>query len=162
MSSLAASACIAPAIPPAIEFAPVAVMAVGDYEVVLHGPGSGLWRQGVRLGSSMLVWPCSAVADGAEIGGWMLRYPESATLLSVEVRSLMAFGPGWLGGCLLARGYAIGGPDCARGVSGFLWQTWLQRLAVTPQGVLPAGSAEAARALKDHPVWRQEVAHVHA
>lgn len=160
MLSIASSAC--PALPPAFGVGSVSFgrLAVGDYEVVLHGPGSGLWCQGVRLGDPVCCWPRSVISEGSEIGGWMLRHPGSAALLSIEVRSLMALGPGWLGGRLLARGYSLGSPDCAKGLSGLMWQCWLQRVAVTPQGVLKARSPEAARALKT-PVW-QEVAHVRA
>lgn len=136
--------------------APAGIIAVGDYEVRMSGPGAGLWRKGVRLGSPLLCWPCSAVVDGVEGGGWLLRHPGSASLLCIEARDLMTFAPGWLATRLLAHGYAFGSPVRPRAVAGYLWQCWLQRLAATPHGILPAGSPEACRALKA-PVWRKGV-----
>ncbi len=153
----ASAACVAVSPVPAPIPGISGVMAVGDFEVVLRGPGSGLWRHGVRLGAPLLCWPCSAVSEGAEIGGWLLRHPGSASLLCIEVRVLMGLGPGWLASRLLAHKYAFSAPVRACAVEGFLWQCWLQRLAATPQGVLKAGSPEACRALKA-PVW-QEVVH---
>ena len=157
MARTASSACLALPPSPGSGFAVPGLLAVGDFEVELQGSGSGLWRRGDRLGVPLLCWPCSAVVDGVEGGGWLLRHPGSASLLCVQVRDLMAFGPGWLGSRLLAHGYDFAVPVRARAVAGYLWQCWLQRLAVTPQGVLKAGSPEAARALKT-PVW-QEVVH---
>ena len=151
-----ASAC--PALPhaPAPRLgAPAGRLAVGDYEVLLSGPGAGLWRRGDLLGAPLLCWPCSAVVDGVEGGGFLLRHPGSTSLLCVEARDLMAFGPGWLASRLLAHRYAFEAPVRARAVEGYLWQCWLQRLASTPHGTLKAGSPEACQALKA-PVWRKE------
>lgn len=159
MSASSASACLAlPPAPAPHLGAPAGILAVGDFEVRLSGPSAGLWRMGVRLGAPLLCWPCSAVVDGVEGGGWLLRHPGSASLLCVEARALMSFGPGWLASRLLAHGYAFEAPVRPRALAGYLWQCWLQSLAATPQGILKAGSPEACRALKT-PVWRQEVAH---
>ncbi len=153
----ASAACVAvPSVP-----APIpgisGVIAMGDYEVRIYGPGSGLWLTGARLGDPLLCWPCSAVADGAEIGGFLLRHPGTTSLLSIEVRALMALGTEWLAGRLLASRYHLEDATRARALTSFLWLAWLRHVAVTPQGVLKAGSPEACRALKT-PVW-QEVVH---
>lgn len=151
-----ASACLSLSQPPAPCLgAPAGILAVGDYEVRLSGPSAGLWRKGARLGAPLLCWPCSAVVDGVEGGGWILRHPRSASLLCIEARDLMAFGPSWLASRLLANKYAFEAPVRPRAVAGYLWQCWLQRLAATQHGVLPAGSPEACRTLKA-PVWKQE------
>ena len=158
MAASSASACLA--LPPVSDpclGAPAGILAVGDYEVRLSGPSAGLWRRGTRLGAPLLCWPCSAVVDGVEGGGWLLRHPGSASLLCIEARDLMAFGTGWLATRLLAHKYVFEAPVRPRAVAGYLWQCWLQRLAATPHGVLTAGSSEACHALKA-PVWR-EVSH---
>ena len=159
MAASSASACLAlPQTQAPGLGAPAGRLAVGDYEVSLSGPRSGLWCRGDRLGAPLLCWPCSAVVDGVEGGGFLLRHPGSASLLCVGVRELMSFAPGWLASRLLAHGYVFASPVRPRAVAGYLWQCWFQRLAATPQGILTAGSSEACRALKA-PVWRQEAAH---
>ena len=146
MLSVASSACLA--LPPAFVSAPAMDgIVMGDYEVRIYGPGAGLWLNGARVGDPLLVWPCSAVADGAEIGGFLLRHPGTASLLSVEVRALLSFGPGWLAGRLLASRYHLEDATKARALTGFLWQAWLRRVAVTPLGIFDAGSRDACRAL---------------
>ena len=159
MLSIASSACLA--LPPAFVSAPaVDRVVMGDYTVCIYGPGAGLWLNGALVGAPLLVWPCSAVSEGAEIGGFLLRHPGTAALLSIEVRALMGLGTEWLAGRLLASRYHLKDATMARALTSYLWLAWLRHVAVTPQGVLKAGSPEACRALKT-PVW-QEVAHVHA
>ncbi len=153
----ASAACVAVSPVPAPIPGISGVIAMGDYEVRIYGPGAGLWLKGALVGAPLLVWPCSAVADGAEIGGFLLRHPETASLLSVEVRALMALGTEWLAGRLLASGYRLEDATRARALTSFLWLAWLRHVAVTPHGILKAGSPEACRALKA-PVW-QEVVH---
>lgn len=146
MLSAASSACLA--LPPAFVSAPaVDGIAMGDYEVRIYGPGAGLWFKGALVGAPLLVWPCSAVADGAEIGGFLLRHPGTASLISVEVRALMALGTEWLAGRLLASGYRLEDATGARALTSFLWLAWLRHVAVTPLGIFDAGSRDACRAL---------------